>query len=185
MRRGFSLPCAVTASPCSSLTWSVAVNCMYFFFLSQISYRYSQVVPRAKYPTAIVQELIKTFGADLGGGYDIGCRFAITLDCSEVGRMAQKLRYKSLIGAFHGHGHIRRCQLSNLATYVVGLGLEDLEGCERFFSKSNALAASIRHASVFHRRQTITEYLKHTDTSETYAALSMLMHKLSAACLSL
>jgi hypothetical protein len=122
---------------------------------------------------AIVQELLKTFGADLGGGYDIGCKFATTLDRSEVGQMARALNYKSLVNAFHGHGHNRRCQLRNLTTYVNGLGLEDLEGCERFFSKSNALASSIRHASVFHRRQTITEYLKHADTFEAYASLGM------------
>jgi hypothetical protein len=49
--------------------------------------------------------------------------------------------------------------------------LEDLKGCEPFFSKSNALSSSVRHASVFHRRQAITEYLKHTDTFDTYATL--------------
>ena len=120
-----------------------------------------------------MQELLKTFGADLGGGYDIGCKFATTLDRSIVGSLARKNNYRSLVGTFHGHVHNRRCQLRNLTTYVNGLGLEDLEGCERFFLRSNALASSIRHASVFHWRQAISEYVRHMDSFETYSALSV------------
>ena len=56
----------------------------------------------------------------------------------------------SLVGVFHGHAHCQLCQLENLATYINGLGLEDLETCERTFSKSNALATMTRHASMFH-----------------------------------
>ena len=126
----------------------------------------------AKYPLAVVQKLLETFGAKLGGGYDIGCKFATTLERSPVGDLSHENGYKSLVGAFHGHAHNRLCQLSNLTTYVEGLGLEDLEGCERFFSKSNALGSSVRHASVFHRRQAITGFLDHMDNLETYAALS-------------
>ena len=63
--------------------------------------------------------------------------------------------------------------------YVEGLGLEDLEGCERFFSKSNALASSTRYASSFHRRQAIAEYAGYTDKFETYQNLSMFFFFLS------
>ncbi|KAI0245563.1 hypothetical protein BJV78DRAFT_1287476 [Lactifluus subvellereus] len=52
------------------------------------------------------------------------------------------------------------------------LGLEDLEGCERFFAKSNALAPGTWHASMFHRHQAISEYALFTDKFETYANLS-------------
>ncbi|KAG6887198.1 hypothetical protein C0992_000143 [Termitomyces sp. T32_za158] len=121
----------------------------------------------AKYPIALVSELLESFGKDLGGGYDIGCKFKTTINKSTLGARAHELRFKALIGSFHGHAHNRICQLSNLATYVKGMGLEDLEGCERFFSKSNALAPAIRHASVFHRRQKINEYMAHIDTFET------------------
>jgi len=55
---------------------------------------------------------------------------------------------------------------------MKGLGLEDLEGCERYFSKSNALANSVRHASTFHRQQSIVQYMRHTDNFETFANLS-------------
>ncbi|KAF8131317.1 hypothetical protein K438DRAFT_2132070 [Mycena galopus ATCC 62051] len=74
---------------------------------------------------------------------------------------------------FENVGDLRRaCQLRYLATYVQGMGIEDLEGCERIFSKSNGLSRSVRYASVFHRKQTIRTYLAHVDTFDTYANLS-------------
>ena len=94
-----------------------------------------------KYPLAIVNKLIDIFGADLGLGYDIGCKLKCTV-YNALGEKASINRHTCLIGAFHGHAHNRLCQLNFLTTYVEGLGLEDLEGCERFFSKSNALASS-------------------------------------------
>ncbi|KAG0693826.1 hypothetical protein DFH29DRAFT_1006902 [Suillus ampliporus] len=124
---------------------------------------------QAKYPLAVVSKLLDTFGKDLGGGYDIGCRFKTTLDHSTIGHRARELNYTSLVGAFHGHAHRRLCQLDHLATYVQGIGLEDLEGCERTFSKSNALASAVRYASVFHCRQTIANYFQHNDDFEIYA----------------
>ncbi|KAF8209245.1 hypothetical protein K438DRAFT_1573302 [Mycena galopus ATCC 62051] len=57
-----------------------------------------------------------------------------------------------------------QCQLKYLETYVEGIGIEDLEGCEHFFSKSNGLSRSVQYASVFHRKQTIRTYLAHMDT---------------------
>lgn len=120
------------------------------------------------------------FGADIGGGYDIGCKFGITLNRSELGPRARALNYKALVGSFHGHAHNRLCQLSFLATYVKGMGLEDLEGCERFFSKSNALASSLRYASIFHRQQKMVEFMKHMDNMETYQNLSKLPTVLKA-----
>ncbi|KAI6153043.1 hypothetical protein BKA82DRAFT_4326878 [Pisolithus tinctorius] len=60
------------------------------------------------------------------------------------------------------HAHSRLCQLENLTTYIEGLGLEDLEGCERAFSKSNALVL----------RQAIACYFEHNDKLEVYANLT-------------
>ncbi|KAG2149247.1 hypothetical protein DEU56DRAFT_729669 [Suillus clintonianus] len=130
----------------------------------------------AKYPLAVVSKLLDTFGSDLGGGYDIGCQFKTTLDNSSLGTRAQSLNYTSLVGAFHGHAHKRLCQLDHLATYVSGLGLEDLETCERTFSKSNALASTMRYASIFHRQQGITNYFEHNDDYEVYANLSNFLY---------
>ncbi|KAJ7866594.1 hypothetical protein B0H14DRAFT_3084195 [Mycena olivaceomarginata] len=126
----------------------------------------------AKYPLAVVQELLDVFGMKLGAGYDIGCHFDATVRYSQPGDQARANKLKCLVRSFHGHVHNRLCQLSFLATYVEGMGLEDLEGCERYFSCSNALAKSCRYASRFHRQQEITTYAKHFDSFEMYANLS-------------
>ncbi|KAI6013624.1 hypothetical protein BKA83DRAFT_4473946 [Pisolithus microcarpus] len=126
---------------------------------------------QSKYALVVTSKLLDAFGPDLGGGYDIGCRFKTTLASSAIGEHARSLNYTSLVNAFHGHAHNRLCQLDNLTTYVEGLGLEDLEGCERAFSKSNALASSTRYASIFHRRQAIAYYFEHSDEMEVYANL--------------
>lgn len=152
------------------LIWYKAVNCKSFFIFIPLSID-SQC--RSKYPLAVVEALLEAFGMRTGGGYDIGCKFRTTLDLSELGPLARQLDYKSLVGSFHAHAHNRLCQLAHLATYVKGMGLEDLEGCERFFSKSNAFASSLRYASVFHRQQKIVEFMKHTDAFETSRNLSM------------
>ncbi|KZP05572.1 hypothetical protein FIBSPDRAFT_914860 [Athelia psychrophila] len=127
----------------------------------------------AKYPLSVVAIMLKVFGKDLGGGYDIGCKLKGTLTRSPLAQLVHELNYSSLVGSFHGHAHRRLCQLVHLATYVRGLGLEDLEGCERAFSKSNALAGSTRHASVFHRIQAIDAYFKHNDDAEVFANLTL------------
>ncbi|KAF8150127.1 hypothetical protein B0H34DRAFT_757442 [Crassisporium funariophilum] len=126
----------------------------------------------SKYPLAIVAKMLEVFGKDLGLGYDIGCRFATTIRRSLLGKDAARCNHRCLVGTFHGHAHNRLCQSRFLAIYVAGLGLEDLEGCERCFAKSNALASSIRYMSVYHCRQAIWEYFRHTDKFETYQNLS-------------
>ncbi|KAJ7790880.1 hypothetical protein B0H14DRAFT_3094581 [Mycena olivaceomarginata] len=116
----------------------------------------------AKYPLAVVEELLDAFGMKLGVGYDVGCHFGTTVANSELGDRAREKGLKCLVGSFHGHAHNRLCQLQFLATYVEGMGLEDLEGCERFFLALQR----------FHRQQEITTYAKHFDSCETYANLS-------------
>ncbi|KAH7904631.1 hypothetical protein BJ138DRAFT_1138490 [Hygrophoropsis aurantiaca] len=130
----------------------------------------------AKYPLAVVSKLIESFGDGLGGGYDIGCRFKTTLNNSSLGPIARERNHTCLVPVFHGHAHRRLCQLFHLAVYIPGLGLEDLETCERTFSKSNALASSVRYASVFHRRQAISLYFEHNDDFEVYANLTNFLY---------
>ncbi|KAJ7204100.1 hypothetical protein GGX14DRAFT_569699 [Mycena pura] len=128
-----------------------------------------------KYGFAVTHHLIDNLG-EVAEAYDIGCEFGERINKHPVlGPFARHHHHRSLVGAFHGHGHCRLCQLTHLATYVPGVGLEDLEGCERFFSKSNALSASTRYASRFHRQQAIATYLQHTDVFDTYQALSPLL----------
>ncbi|KAI6113200.1 hypothetical protein EV401DRAFT_2058780 [Pisolithus croceorrhizus] len=56
--------------------------------------------------------------------------------------------------------------------YVEGLGLEDLETCERTFSKSNTLASTLPYATAFHQQQAINTYFKHNNIFEIYANLT-------------
>ncbi|KIK33852.1 hypothetical protein CY34DRAFT_26971 [Suillus luteus UH-Slu-Lm8-n1] len=114
---------------------------------------------RAKYPLAVVAKLLNVFGADLGGGYNIGCQFKTTLDNSILGPQARALRHSCLVGAFHGHAHRRICQLDHLATYVKGLGLEDLETCD-----------------VFHCQQLISAYFQHNDEYDVYPKLGNFLY---------
>ena len=132
----------------------------------------NMLVHRSKYALSVTSKLLDTFGSDLGGGYDIGCRFKTTLASSILGKRAWSLNYTSLVNAFHGHAHNRLCQLDNLTMYVEGLGLEDLKGCEWTFSKSNTLASSVQYASIFHRRQAIASYFEYNDEMEVYTNLS-------------
>jgi len=99
----------------------------------------------SKYPLATVKALIDAFGINTRGGYDISCKFGITLSCSPLRFQAKGLNYRALVGCFHRHAHNCLCQLCFLATYVKGMGLEDLEGSECSFSKSNALTSGIHH----------------------------------------
>jgi hypothetical protein len=158
------------ASSFLQLTCIGAGNCMYFynFLLS----KELMLHRRAKYPIAIVHELLEHLGKDLGVGYDVGCKFSRTILRTALKDCATALRYQSLIGLFHGHAHNCLCQLQNLGTYVEGQGLEDLETCERFFSKTNDLAPTIRYASTFHRRQALANYFEHLDRHDTYENLS-------------
>ncbi|KAJ7124029.1 hypothetical protein C8R43DRAFT_899278 [Mycena crocata] len=129
----------------------------------------------SKYGYAVVHHLIHVLG-EVAAGYDIGCKFGKMVQAHPtLGPLARAHKFCSLVGAFHGHGHNRLCQLCNLATYVTGMGLEDLEECETFFSKSNALAAGTRYATRFHRQQAIATYLQHVDTFDTYQSLSLVL----------
>ncbi|KAJ7723101.1 hypothetical protein DFH07DRAFT_759653 [Mycena maculata] len=128
-----------------------------------------------KYGYAITNHLIKVL-SEIAMGYDIGCKFHKMVQAHPVlGDITCENNFRCLVGAFHGHGHCHLCQLTNLATYVKGVGLDDLEYCETFFSKSNALAASTRYTTTFHRKQAITTYLQHTDVFDTYQSLSLLL----------
>ncbi|KAJ7711576.1 hypothetical protein B0H16DRAFT_1667755 [Mycena metata] len=120
----------------------------------------------AKYPLAIEEETLDCYGRDVVN--------------SPLGPRALLMNLILLVGAFHGHAHNRLCRLLFLISYVEGMGLEDLEGCERFFSKSNANAGSVRYSSVFHRLQTLTNYFAHVDTHDTYANLTMVATKIDS-----
>ncbi|KAG2352683.1 hypothetical protein BDR07DRAFT_1454895 [Suillus spraguei] len=125
----------------------------------------------AKYPLAIIDKLLAVYGKNGGCAYDIGCAFSKTLTNSSLGMRAGELDFRLMVGAFHGHAHNRKCQLDWHPMYIPGTGHTEGEGCEHIFSSSNELARSTRHASPFHRRQTIEEHFSFWDTDK-YATLS-------------
>jgi Kyakuja-Dileera-Zisupton transposase len=129
------------------------------------------MISSAKYPLAIVNRLIDILGKKVGCAYDIGCAFATTLKHSSLAEKAKDASFRLMVGAFHGHAHNRLCQLSWHPLYIDGAGRTDGEGCEQVFSSSNDLARSTRHATRFHRHQSIEEHFNFWD-QDKYGNLS-------------
>lgn len=111
-----------------------------------------------KYPLAITNYLLDTYGPDGSFGYDIMCAFYKTLLQSSLGAKTVALRLRGIVPAFHGHAHNRECQIGWHPLYVEGVGLEDFEECERTFAQSNHLASGTRLSTPFHRQQQIDEH---------------------------
>ncbi|KAJ7577148.1 hypothetical protein C8J56DRAFT_1007247 [Mycena floridula] len=103
-----------------------------------------------KYAISILNRFFGVLPKRLGGGYDIGCSFDVTLRRSRLGPKALEELYTSLVGLFHGYSHNQLCQLLRLVLYLNGMGLEDFE-------------------------TSITEYARHHDSYHTYANLSMFL----------
>ncbi|KAG1904241.1 uncharacterized protein F5891DRAFT_920274, partial [Suillus fuscotomentosus] len=114
----------------------------------------------AKYALATTNKVIDVYGPNGATGYDIGCSYGKTV---------------AAINSFHGHTHNRQCQLQFHLLYQNGLGIEDLETCERVFSASNAIAPVIRHASYFHWLQFIELHFDQWD-SDKYLELSKFIY---------
>lgn len=125
-----------------------------------------------KYPLAITKKLLDVFGRNIALGYDIACSFVKTVKKSLLGPEADEKKLDYLTPSFHGHAHNRLCQVQWHPMYKEGIGKEDLEGCERVFSASNALAPTTRLSSAFHRVQDIEEHFgfwsedKHVESGE-------------------
>ncbi|KAJ8088952.1 hypothetical protein PM082_014199 [Marasmius tenuissimus] len=117
-----------------------------------------------KYPLAAVNRLLDDFGEELGLGYDIMCKFFITmLRSKKLGAKVVAHRVRGVVPAFHGHAHNRKCQCDWHPQYVPGIGIADFEDCERTFSLSNQLAGNTRLATEFHRRQAIVDHFSFQD----------------------
>ncbi|KAH9849711.1 hypothetical protein C2E23DRAFT_736739 [Lenzites betulinus] len=130
----------------------------------------------AKYPLALLNHTLDVLGDHTAFGYDIGCTFKETVARSKlVGPKAAACQVLFAVCAFHGYAHNRQCQLANHPLYLVGFGLEDLEGLERVFSGSNPVARLIRYASKYHWMQALDLHFRHWD-EEKYAELSMFLY---------
>ncbi|KAG1884097.1 hypothetical protein F4604DRAFT_1919926 [Suillus subluteus] len=129
----------------------------------------------AKYGLATVNRLLDVCGADQAIGHDIACSSRKTIATSSIGAKAADLNLQVVVNAFHGFSHDRRCQLQNHPLYLNGLGLEDLETCERIFASSNSAAVLIRHASYFHWMQFLDLHFDQWDM-DRYLDLSKFLY---------
>lgn len=128
----------------------------------------------AKYALATTNKVLDVYGVNGVTGYDIGCSYQKTVNSSSISTKARSNHHRFIVNSFHGHAHNRRCQLRFHPLYQHGLGLEDLETCERIFSGSNAVSPVIRHASYFHWLQFIDLHFQQWD-SDRYLELSMVL----------
>ena len=114
---------------------------------------------------------MKVYGRNQGVGYDIACSETATVAASSLKDAATTNGLQLIVNSFHGYAHKRLCQLSFHPLYLRGLGIEDLETCERIFSSLNGVARLVRHASYFHWRQFIDLHLCQWD-ADRYAETS-------------
>ena len=141
----------------------------------------------AKYALATVNQLIDVFGEDQLIGYDIGCSFSSTIASSSIAVKAHENQLVCCVNAFHGHAHKRLCQLSHHPLYLRGVGLEDLETCERVFSALNAATQLIHHASFYHWLQYLDLHFnqwdqdRYQDLSTTFFSFDNSYYILSSA----
>ena len=98
---------------------------------------------------------LKILGPRLLAGFDIGCSFSAMLDYSSLGEQFKASLLRCCINTFHGYSHNYSCQAQNHPNNIEGMGLEDLEGMEQIFSRSNQLASVVRYASAYRRQQFI------------------------------
>ncbi|RXW14344.1 hypothetical protein EST38_g11508 [Candolleomyces aberdarensis] len=128
-----------------------------------------------KYPMSIVNKAMDILGDQLVIGYDIGCSFQITLANSALGPRFQASGSRCCVNAYHGYAHNFKCQTQNHPNNIPGVGIEDFETMERFFSGSNAAAGLVRHATKFRRRLYLDLYMKQAD-ADKYLQLGQMLY---------
>ncbi|KAG1792700.1 uncharacterized protein HD556DRAFT_1432574 [Suillus plorans] len=94
----------------------------------------------AKYPLAIISNVIDVLSERTLGAYDIGCGFQSTIRASRLGDAFERQKCRMCVDAFHGYAHNYLCQTKNHPNGIVGAGIEDFGTIEHFFSASNAIA---------------------------------------------
>jgi hypothetical protein len=164
---------SVPAATVSCRVWLRCValaNCT--LMMPTVQFRALILYSSAKYGLATIDKMLNVFGADQVIGSDIACSFRATISASSLGPKAAAHNLCLVVNAFHGHAHNRLCQLKNHLIYSTGVGLEDLETCERVFASSNAAARLVWHASYFHWLQFIDLHYDQWD-QDKYLELSM------------
>ena len=87
-----------------------------------------------------------------------------------------------VVNAFHGWAHNRLCQLKYHLVYWTGMGLEDLEMLEQFFSSLNTIAHTVQHATPYHWYQAADLHFhqwgeqKYRELSTSFIYIFTLLH---------
>ncbi|KAG6852477.1 hypothetical protein C0991_011677 [Blastosporella zonata] len=129
----------------------------------------------AKYPLAIVAKALQVLGTRTLFGYDIGCKFKVTVNTSSLGPEFASKGCQFCVDAFHGYTHNYLCQLFDHPNAVDGIGLEDLETMERVFSASNALSSITCYMTAYRRRVFIDLHFQQWD-AEKYTNLATMLY---------
>ncbi|KAI0247383.1 hypothetical protein BJV78DRAFT_1157258 [Lactifluus subvellereus] len=100
----------------------------------------------AKYPLALVNQVLEVFQDRPGLGYNIGCSFTETIAKSSI---VEKARGKALCLVFLHFTAMHTNAFVSCLTILStgGFGIEDLETAERIFASFNGLANITRYAS--------------------------------------
>lgn len=123
----------------------------------------------------MVAKALEVFkGERLMYAYDIGCAFGVTLKNSSLGPEFHRRGCRTCVNALHGYTHNYQCQLGFHPSRITGMGLEDVETCERIFSSSNALASVTRFATPYHRHSLMDIHFQQWDADRYLALGSML-----------
>ncbi|TCD61105.1 hypothetical protein EIP91_009022 [Steccherinum ochraceum] len=130
---------------------------------------------QAKYPLAIMSKVLSTLGPRMGCAYDIGCSFETTIKSSSLGPEFLRQQARCFVNAFHGYSHSYGCQIKYHPINIQGLGLRDLEDCERAFSVSNRLASHVRHATPYRRHVAITMHCEQND-EDKYGSAGLMLY---------
>ncbi|KAJ2929278.1 hypothetical protein H1R20_g7813, partial [Candolleomyces eurysporus] len=121
------------------------------------------------------EQALSILGPRIAIGYDIGCKFASTIKNSVLGLRFAESNSRCLVNTYHGYAHNYQCQTQNHPNNIEGVGLEDFETMEHFFSGSNAAAGLLWHATKFRRRLYLDLYLKQADADKYLQIGKMLL----------
>ncbi|KAF6754506.1 hypothetical protein DFP72DRAFT_1068533 [Ephemerocybe angulata] len=129
---------------------------------------------QAKYPLSIINRALEVLGDKLLIGYDIGCAFEGTIKSTTLGKKFVDSGSRCCVNAYHGYAHNYACQVKNHPNNIEGVGIEDLETMERFFSASNATAPVTRYTSKYRRRMLLDLFLKQHDRDK-YSTIGLMI----------
>ncbi|KAJ6505166.1 hypothetical protein C8R45DRAFT_817754 [Mycena sanguinolenta] len=113
-----------------------------------------------QYIVALMEEVLEQLPpqATVIQGYDVGCSTDRSLNLYPILRPGLRERVSFIINAMHSYGHQWICQLFYSPRLRHGVGVTDLEGVERFWSRIRKLIGMTRSQWNSRRIWTIDQY---------------------------